>query len=470
MTFGFATMALGFVLIAPAVVALVDRCGSPVLARILVLDPKLLASQITSNLWRTVGAAISLAFGMGLYIGIQVWGFTMLEAFIPSPWAPDALVAFRPSGISPEQAATVAILPGVDRSRATPIVVEQPRLLEDLTHSAARPSVTRQDNVVIVGLDPQIAFGGKRPLFELEWVAGTPSEAVVKMKDRRGCVVPDHFLTETGLKLGDSIALVPPEHSAEAVRYEIAGAVKIPSWHWQTKLTGFRPRTHRAAAMIFADYAAVAKDFALPNASHVWFSFDSPSADPKQIALAAQELYRLHLGRDVVIGTAPEGDAAVRVMPIEDIRNFTRGAAKRWIWVISQIPLISVVIAGLGVLNVILASVRARRWEFGVLRALGFSSWTLVRVVLAEGLLIGFVACLLSLGFGILGGWCGCGAAQYISFFGGLHPNLVIPWASISLGLVGVLVLAVLAAVWPAISIGRSRPLNLLQGDRGAFL
>lgn len=326
--------------------------------------------------------------------------------------------------------------------------------------------MTRQDNVVIVGLDPEKAFLGDHPLFQFEWVAGNPAEAVRLMKQGRACVAPDHFLVESGLKIGDTFSLVPPENADKPVRYTIAGSVRMPGWHWQTKMTGFRTRTHRAAALLFADYPSVAADFDLPAASYVWFSYGSPNADPGRIAEAAQSLYSDTLKRDVAIGAHADGRPSVRAMPVEDIRNMIRGAAKRWIWVISQIPLVSLAIAGLGVLSVILASVRARRWELGVLRALGFTRWTLVRAVLAEGLLIGSVAAVLSMGFGVLAGWCGCGMAQYFSFFGGLHPSLVIPWASVSLGLAALLALTLLAAVWPAVSVGKS-PRSLFYNRTG---
>src|SRR5262249_31198762 len=99
----------------------------------------------------------------------------------------------------------------------------------------------------------------------------------------------------------------------------------------------------------------------------------------------------------------------------------------------------------------------------------GVTQGAIVRAILAEGLMIGVVACLLSLGFGIMSGWCGCGIAQYISFFGGLHPALNVPWTSVSAGLLLVVTLAGLAGVWPAISIGRARPLTLLQRGRVSF-
>ena len=466
---GFVATAAGFVLIAPRVVVLVDRWLGPWLARLLLLDPRLLASQITTHVWRTVGAAVAMAVGLGLYVAVQVWGYTMLDAFIPGPWAPDAVLTFQPDGLAPEQAAKVANLPGVDPARCVPIVVEQPRLLEDLTHSAERASVTRQDNVVIVGLDPARALGGPRPMFQFEWVAGSPESAVAAMQKGHACIVPDHFLRETGLKTGDAFTLVPPDNPGHPVDYTIAGAVRLPGWHWQTKQTGFRTRTHRAAALVFADYPSVAADFGLAAVKHVWLSYASSAADPQEIAAGAQALYRAAIGRDVTIGRNPDDAPSVQIMPVETIRQMTRAEARRWLWVIGQIPLMALGISCIGVLNVLLASVRARRWDFGVLRAIGFTRGALVRAILAEGLLIGAVAGLLSLGFGILAGWCGCGIAQNASFFGGLNPALVVPGGPVGRGMLALAVLMVCTAIWPAATMGRTRPLSLLQQGRGTF-
>ncbi|QDT33116.1 ABC transporter permease [Thalassoglobus polymorphus] len=472
MGIGFACMSVGVVLLAPAIVEFVDRCVSPVLARLFALDPKLLASQITSHLWRTVGAAISMAFGLGLFIGIQVWGFTMLQAFVPGEWTPDAIIAFEEgfaNGNVSQDVSQIADLPGVDLNRCLALAVEQPRLLEDITGSTERASVTRQDNVIIVGLDPQSAFGAESPLLELDWVAGTPQEAInqmlsgKQMQSGRACVVPDHFLNETGLTLGDSITLVPPENSEQPVSYKIAGAVRLPGWHWQTKLTGMRPRTHRAAALIFSDYQSVSTDFDIPNPTHVWFSFAETEADSKAV-LEAVETGLAELQTDESAHAQPASEnLGFRVITVQGIRDHLSGIARRWIWLISTLPLIALLIASLGVLNVLIASIRSRRWEFGVLRAIGFTSSELARAILVEGLLISCVAGLLSLGFGILAGWCGCGMAQYVSFFGGLHPPVVIPWFPITIGMIFLLALGIGVAIWPAFTISRTRPLELLQ-------
>ncbi|MGC4005241.1 MAG: FtsX-like permease family protein [Pirellulales bacterium] len=88
---------------------------------------------------------------------------------------------------------------------------------------------------------------------------------------------------------------------------------------------------------------------------------------------------------------------------------------------------------------------------------------------MAEGLLIGIVAAILSVGFGTIIGWCGCEFTQYISFFGGMHPDLVVPWTPILAGIAALLGLMILTAVWPAWDIGHTKPLTLLQRGRGAF-
>ncbi|QDT49004.1 Macrolide export ATP-binding/permease protein MacB [Symmachiella dynata] len=352
---------------------------------------------------------------------------------------------------------------GVNPEQCLPIVVEQPRLLQDLTESAERASVTRQDNIVIVGIDPERGFGTDHPLFQLDWVAGSPEEAVKQMRQSRACIVPDHFLTETGLQVGDGFDLVPPDRPEKPVRYTIAGAVRLPGWHWQTKLTGFRSRTHRAAALAFANYDLVAEDFDFPVATHVWLNYANSQADPDKIAAAAQTIYDDSSQRNPSQMSGNGEEPTVRIMPVEAIRDKTRTNAAGWIWAISQLPILATAIAAIGVLNVILASVRSRQWELGVLRSIGISQSEIIRAILAEGLLIGIVASLLSLGFGIMAGWCGCGIAQYVSFFGGLHPALQVPWLAIGVGLLFVCGLSVLAALWPALAIGRLRPLMLLE-------
>lgn len=112
-----------------------------------------------------------------------------------------------------------------------------------------------------------------------------------------------------------------------------------------------------------------------------------------------------------------------------------------------------------GVGGLYIGFTHATRWSGSSPRA-----WSPI----AEGVLVGVVAVVLSCGLGILAGYCGAGISQYISFFGGWHPPLVIPWSDFWIGLVAALVLAAVAAIGPAISVGRAEPLTLLQRGRAS--
>ncbi|GAA5131208.1 ABC transporter permease [Luteolibacter yonseiensis] len=467
MFIGLATLAAGCLLLAPTIVRAVDRLGGPMVARLLGVPRELLASRISGHLGRTVSTAFAMTVGLGLYTGIQVWGHTMLSGFLPGPWAPDALIGFRPEGIPFADAEKVAGFPGVLKS--LPVIVEQPRLKEDLTHSADRATVVRQDNVVLVGIDPAKAFGGGDPLIPFEWVAGDKEEAIRLMATSRACIVPDHFLREADLKVGDSFELVPPENPETPVRYTIAGAVRMPGWHWQTKPTGMRTRTHRSAALVFADLPRVAEDFRFRSASHVWIDYDESSTNAGVLVERARGLYASSLGREVVTGEAKNAEPHVLIHTIADIRALVHGHGTAWLWGLSRLPLVVLAITAVGVLNALLASVRSSRWETGILRSIGITRGTIVRLVIAEGILIGLVACVVSLSFGILAGWCGAGISRHVSFFGGMTQELVIPWLPVLAGLGAVLLLSSLAAAWPAFSLGKTRPLDLLRQGRGSF-
>ena len=331
-----------------------------------------------------------------------------------------------------------------------PFVVEQPRLREDLTGSAERASITRQDNVVIVGVDPERALAGDDPVLPLDWIRGSARDAIPTIRDQHGCVVPEHFLQETGLDVGDTFELVPPESPEARVAYRIAGSVQLKGWHWQTRMTEMRVRTHRTAALVFANFADVHSDFALPGAKHVWLRTDAASSDLLATA-------KTHFGSDSSIVT------------VHNVTGSVKSSANVYLWAISGMPIVVTAIASLGLLSLLLASVRARRWEFGVLRALGFTRGTLFRLVVAESLLIAWVAVVLSITIGMLAGWCGTGASASMSFFGGMKPILTVPWAAIFIGSTLLMMFAIGAASIPARSVVRTPTLRMLKAGRAAF-
>lgn len=472
---GCTCMALGFMLLAPLAIALTEHTLGPWTARLMALAPRLLRFQLSSNLWRTLGTTVALSVGLGLYVAMMVWGYSMLQPFKPGDWMPDMLAAFQIGGLPDSEIKAVRSTPGVVSQQCIPLAVEQPRLASDITDSEQGSNVTRQDNVIMIGLDPDVAFGGSDPLIGAEFTEGRAGEAVAKLKQGRYCIVPDHFLSATGLTMGDRFSLVPPEQPDKPVEYTIAGAVSLPGWHWMSKFSGFRRRSARSAAMIFAGYDDVRRDFDLRQINFFWMNIDK-NIGVEKVGAALQTIADRNLGERQPVnaqGTWTYGATmfgeSLRISTPDQSRTQILDRSAGIIWAMCELPLITLLVTSLGVINTIMASVRARRWELGVLRAIGTTRWGMSRMILAEGLLIGLVACVLSLAFGVMAGWCGTGISQYVSFFGGMSTPLVIPWLKLAIGFSATLVLCLVAALWPAVSTGRTEPLKLLQAGRAAI-
>lgn len=466
---GYPWMVLGFVLLAPLAIGLVERAGGRPIARLLGLPPKLMRSLLTANLWRTLGTTAAMTVGLGLYIATQAWGYSMLVPYTPGDWVPELLVGFEPSGLRDDEIGEVANVVGIRPGRCLPMAVEQPNLVDAV--EGLSNSILVQDNVVLIGLDPELAFGGDDPMIDATFTDGNRDVALAKLESGGACLVPDHFLESTGISLGNRLELIPPEGPpGTVVGYEIVGAVSLPGWHWMTKMTGLRRRTTRTAALVFAPINDVRRDFGVERINFVWLDTDG-SALPDRVEAAMQRIAESHgeaTFRVAGVGEVTSQRPYARLTAAEAVRSGIRDRADEMIWGMGELPLVTLLITSLAVVNTIVSSVRARRWDLGILRATGTTRGGLVRLILAESLLIGLVVCALGLSFGVMAAWCGTSMAPYLHRFGGMSTPLVLPWPRLALGLATTMGLCLLAALWPAIAAGRAEPLRLLQAGRGA--
>jgi putative ABC transport system permease protein len=155
-------------------------------------------------------------------------------------------------------------------------------------------------------------------------------------------------------------------------------------------------------------------------------------------------------------------------MQVGDVRlikyNIQQGF-ERMLWIMSTVAFASMAVAALGVTNTIMASIRSRRWQFGILRSVGVTRSQLLRLVLAEALLLGATGCALGLVAGFLMSIDANGLSRHIL---GLVVELQPPWKPIAIGAGVVIMTAVLASLWPATSVAYEEPLSLLQAGRAA--
>jgi len=155
-------------------------------------------------------------------------------------------------------------------------------------------------------------------------------------------------------------------------------------------------------------------------------------------------LSRLHRGAQVVTVTAAD-----------EVIEQKRGATRLFSYFLLTIALISLVVGGIGIANVMLASMVERIREVGLRRAIGAKRRHIMTQFLTEALAI----CLIG---GALGGVLGLGVAWAIGLITGW--NVAFPWWGLVVALVIATIVGTLAGLYPALTAARISPIEALQG------
>jgi putative ABC transport system permease protein len=225
-----------------------------------------------------------------------------------------------------------------------------------------------------------------------------------------------------------------------------------------------RRHSVRTFTILFADAMRVRSDFHLTRNEFFWLNLDG-TRTIADVERSLQRIAERHAGGQFDAGEYGEVTVArpfARLTATKTVDDAISMVAEEVIWGMSKLPLVTLAITSLAVANTIAASVRARHWQLGVLRAVGVTRSQIVRLIFAEVVIIVIVASLLSLAFGVIAGWCGVGMSRYTGMF--YSPSqLFIPWRALILGVAGTLAVSIAAALWPAIIVGRTQPLHLLR-------
>lgn len=142
-------------------------------------------------------------------------------------------------------------------------------------------------------------------------------------------------------------------------------------------------------------------------------------------------------------------------------RNEMNATVERYTLVATAFLLVTLIIALIGLSNTIAVSVAERTREIGVLRAIGALRAQVVRMILAETLLIAVSAGIIGMVFGSIVGISGANA-----LLGGEHLRVItdIPWLHLILLFAGLVAAAVLASVVPARRAASIPPVAAMTG------
>lgn len=517
---GLPGMMLGFFLLAPLFVWTFEKLFGWLAAKLLGVQPTLLRQQLSSGIWRAAGTCSALMVGLAILVVMQTEGHSMMAGWrLPNKFPDVFIVSFE--GLDPRQQAKLEKTPGIKPNELMPIAISAAVVSNENIDATGANFIPQA--AMFFGIDPDKAANMIELEFRDDNGVAYPAAMQPKMM-RQACdelklghhiIVTEEYRRLLGKKKGDKLTLQTPLHGN--VEYTIAGIVWSPGI--EVIVTMFdmdRQFDQRTASSIFGSLKDARDDFGITDATmfaaNLEYGVDKKKLqgtmereakeaeeepEPKPapttapvVAATSQPAQRdgsfiggamnwMGLGpKSPPAGTQPASKrSAVRGlkdllnlsgMQVGDVRHIkyqiTHGF-DRILLVLSTVAFASMAVAALGVTNTIMASIRSRRWQFGVLRSIGVTRSQLLRLVLAEALLLAITSCALGLVAGFLMSMDANGlSASVLGYVVPLTP----PWGIILIGTLIVLGTAMLASLWPAISVARDEPLALLQAGRAA--
>ena len=246
---GTPSLIVGYFLCAVPVFAILAFLLGPLTARIWGLPRPLFVGSLRAAPFRLGLTAGALMLGLSTLVSIWSNGLAMEKDMSERIRFADAF-AFRSTGLSEEEQNAIISLPGV--VSGTPIgymplkIAEEQRLgIESLAPA----------NVVAIGFEPSEFFR----MNNIEWLQGTPEEAIPRLEDGSGVLVAPEFLTARGMGVGDTITLGTFDDASD---FEIVGVVGAGGLDLAAQTFGIRSvYMEQAISAVFLDFDTVEKKF-----------------------------------------------------------------------------------------------------------------------------------------------------------------------------------------------------------------
>ncbi len=177
------------------------------------------------------------------------------------------------------------------------------------------------------------------------------------------------------------------------------------------------------------------------------------AADTDRLSAAYQEAERTLLN---LHGASSSDDADFTISSQEALVSTATAVYRTLTVLLTGIAAISLLVGGIGVMNIMLVSVTERTREIGLRKALGAPPWAIRRQFLVEASILGLAGGLLGAGLGILG-------ARTLPSL--LDSTIVISGGAVAASLVVAVGLGLVFGVYPATRAARLAPIDALRSE-----
>ena len=418
-----------------------------------------------------LGMLIAFVCGFGAFVAVEVWGASLMSAFVPSPEWPDAIVSILPGGVSSFDIEKVQSgVKGVRRiHELAPLQVNlepleelkgpQGRATGDLATKGRKEGARTEGRGGLGGKGKQYRNAlllGSDWLPEFRFVAGERSSAEKTIREGDNCIITAMMARARKLKLGDELKLDCGRGLKVALK--IVGIVDL-NWHMVTSrglVRGLNRMPVNTDGPVFVSFDTVEacdlRPAPMVKMTHLWLDYE-PEFLKSHGAFEAGRIVEREIVEALGMMTEEIEENAVRLHSRDEVADGTLAHGVDIIGSMAKVPFIFILVISLGFVAMLVASFDSRKREFRVLRAVGATKGQLARTLIAEALKVAGWGVVIGLFGGAIVGWlCTSGTRAAMANWG-IPPSFAVPCLTIAKGAVGAVVFALVVAVPTAFGI-----------------
>ena len=371
---------------------------------------------------RRRGMAIAFGCGFGAFVAVEVWGASLMCAFVPSEEWPDAIVSILPEGVSSFDIEKLRAISGVKRiSELVPLQLnfdpEEPMEMPGDGRggrAAARPSRGGPGGGGRAAARPSrnALFLAAEWLPQFKFLEGTWEEATNAIFRTDACVITEMMSRARKLHKGDKLRVAMGGRGPKVpVELPIVGVVDL-NWHMVTS-RGLVRGLNRAPVMtdgpVFVSFDTVesldARPAQMVKMTHLWVEYEPEFLKEKGVFPAGRAVEKAiahALGLDP---SNPNNPSTVRLHARDEIADGTLAHGSDIIGQAARVPFVFLAILAIGFIAMLVADADATKREFAVLRAVGATKGQLTLRLARGAVRTAFWGIVCGLPVGALAGW-----------------------------------------------------------------
>ncbi|MBR4170118.1 MAG: ABC transporter permease [Kiritimatiellae bacterium] len=394
---------------------------------------------------RRRGMAVAFACGFGAFVAVEVWGASLMRAFVPSPEWPDAIVSILPSGVSPLDMDDLRSLPGVKRiSELYPLQINfHPAEPMNAPGGRGRQGPPQFRNALLLASEWLPPF---------RFTEGNHEEASAAISNGTACVICEMISRARNLHKGDKLPL--SLRNGTTTELPIVGVVDV-NWHMVTSrglVRGLNRMPPMTDGPVFVSFPTVQSLDPRPpmmaSMTHLFVEYE-PEFLRTNGVFRAGRLVEAEI--DKALGT-PSG-STVRLHARDEIADGTLAHGSDVIGEAARVPYIFLTILAIGFVAMLVAEADATRREFAILRAVGATRWQLTARLCYSALKTALIGIVCGIPIGAAAGWYF--SLKTGSIWPGIPHYFEIPWQIILEGAAGAVISALVFALPTSIHLIR---------------